>query len=38
MKKVICGNTIYFFDENDCEKMYIDHSNDECICISIQIK
>lgn len=30
MKKVVCGSTIRFFD-GDCEKMYIDHSLDECI-------
>ena len=31
MKKVINDKTIYFYDENDNEIMYIDHSTDECI-------
>lgn len=30
MKKVVKGNTIYFYDENE-EIMYMDHSTDECI-------
>ena len=31
MKKVINDKTIYFYDENDNEIMYIEHSTDECI-------
>lgn len=31
MKKVISDKTICFFDEDSNEKMYIDHSKDECI-------
>lgn len=31
MKKIIREKTIYFYDENDNEIMYMDHSTDECI-------
>lgn len=31
MKKKINNNTIYFYDDNDNEIMYLDHSYDECI-------
>ena len=31
MKKLIKEKTIYFYDENDEEIMYIDHTTDECI-------
>ena len=31
MKKVIKDRTIYFFDNENCEMMYIDYSTDECI-------
>ena len=31
MKKIIKERAIYFYDENDNEIMYIDHSTDECI-------
>ena len=31
MKKVIKDKTIYFYDDNEREIMYIDHSTDECI-------
>lgn len=31
MKKVIKGKTVYFYDDNNEEVMYIDHSTDECI-------
>ena len=30
MRKVIENNTIYFYDDNDCEIMNMDHSIDEC--------
>ena len=30
MKKIIHNKTIYFYDDNDTEIMYIDHSTDEC--------
>lgn len=32
MKKNIKGNTVFFYDDNNQELMYIDHSIDECIC------
>jgi len=31
MKKNICDNAIYFYDDGHNEIMYIDHSTDECI-------
>lgn len=31
MKKIISDKTIYFYDENNNEVMYMDHSIDECI-------
>lgn len=31
MQKTINGNTIYFYDNNNNEIMYLDHSTDECI-------
>ena len=31
MRKVVENNNIYFYDNNDCEIMYMDHSLDECI-------
>lgn len=31
MKKVILGNIVHFYDDNDCEIMYIDHSVDDCM-------
>lgn len=31
MKKIIRDKTIYFYDDEDNEIMYIDHSADECI-------
>lgn len=31
MKKGIYRNTVNFYDDNDCEIMYMDHSLDECI-------
>ena len=31
MKKIIKGKTVYFYDDNNEEIMYIDHSTDECI-------
>lgn len=32
MKKNIKGNTVFFYDDNNQELMYLDHSIDECIC------
>ena len=31
MKKVVVGGEVYFYNDNDCEIMMIDHSTDECI-------
>ena len=31
MKKVIHDNTVHFYDDNDCELMFIEHSIDDCI-------
>ena len=31
MKKIIIDKTIYFYDDNNKEIMYIDYSSDECI-------
>ena len=31
MKKIISDKTIYFYDDQNCEIMYIDYSIDECI-------
>ena len=31
MKKIVSHKTIYFYDDENNEIMYIDHSTDECI-------
>ena len=31
MKKIVVGGEVYFYNDNDCEIMMIDHSTDECI-------